>query len=64
MSYSGSETRLTKATNIIMVPTRIRFLILAWGGGGGGVGGGVGAPNRLFMKGVGLSLFSLPPASD
>ena len=25
MSYSGSETRLTKATNIITVPTRIFF---------------------------------------
>ena len=49
MSNLGSKIQkhcLTKATNIIMVPTRIRFLITAWqcgpkirfswGGGGGG----------------------------
>ena len=70
---------MTKATNIIMVPTRTRFLITpplsAWhygpkigfssgkGEGGAGVGGGewgggagTHAPNRLFMKGVRLSL--------
>ena len=53
MSNSGSKTQkhcLIKATNIIMVPTRIRFLITdgsvgpksdsAGGGGGGGGGGG------------------------
>ena len=47
MSYSGSKTCLTKATNIIMVPTRIRFLITpllsAWHCGPKiGVGEGVG----------------------
>ena len=54
---------LTKATDIIMVPTRIRFLITpllsAWQCGpnsgfswGGGWGGETDAPNRLFTKGV------------
>ena len=62
------NTCLTKATNIIMVPTRIRFLITpllsAWhcgpnigfASGGGGGGGGIDAINRLFMKGVRLSV--------
>ena len=61
----------------LIVPTRIRFLItpllsawhywqnigFSWGGGGGG-GGGTDAPNRLFMKGVRLSVFPFFPVSD
>ena len=60
---------LTKVTNIIMVPTTIRFLItpllcaehcgpkIGFGRGGGGGGGVLTHPTGSFMKGGGLSFF-------
>ena len=65
-SYSGSETCLSKATNVIMVPHQDQVfdnpsaLCLAlwarhqiWhGGGGGGGGGGTDTHKRLFMLGT------------
>ena len=63
-SYSGSETCLSKATNVIMVPHQDQVfdnpsaLCLAlwarhqiWHGGGGG-GGGTDTHKRLFMLGT------------